>query len=467
MAQKAAEAAQKRSNDETERLLTQLILQRSSALAARVGEDGVLAFCRRPVVRGRPNERFLTNTLRGVFSTNRRVDEQLMWETRNTQREREEREERERQDRRKGGGRQDREVSTHREREDREGRFWRDEGRKERRESCKDDSSRREDRQQGDREGEVRRERRQGDEEERSGAYKSGAAEDDEAPHRDHKRQRLRQLSRSPPARCKQPSPSLPQPHHSSSCPAAAGAHSCSPSRSRLSRPRQLHSTQGRSLPSPSVTSTSTSPSPTASNQHSADLHPQSARARPSSIKDGQDAPSSDRGSSDPEDGQEGDGAGWAPMSDEDVQRMLSKYRVRGSGGVGSQVEQTGPYLPPEARAHTLEGVPRGPAVPPGLRQQQGEEDEGEGADAVAKALLAKDPGLAKVVRKLAQQQAELDAAAQNMRKAKRKSKKEKKEKKAKKKKRRRKERHTKKKRRKSRDSDSSSDSSGSSGEEV
>jgi len=89
MAQKAAEAAKQRMDSETERVLAELIMRRADLLHDRAGAEGVLAFLRRPVVRGQLNERFLQNTLRGVFSANRRAQEAEAWETRELQLQRE------------------------------------------------------------------------------------------------------------------------------------------------------------------------------------------------------------------------------------------------------------------------------------------------------------------------------------------------------------------------------------------
>ncbi|GLI62076.1 hypothetical protein VaNZ11_004634 [Volvox africanus] len=92
MAQRAAQAAQRRTADPSEALLAQLLTQRALLLQERSQSDGVTAFLRRPPVRGRLNERFLQNTLRGVRNANRRADEAEMWELREAQLEREARE---------------------------------------------------------------------------------------------------------------------------------------------------------------------------------------------------------------------------------------------------------------------------------------------------------------------------------------------------------------------------------------
>jgi hypothetical protein len=362
--------------------------QRSSALAARVGEDGVLAFCRRPVVRGRPNERFLNNTLRGVFTTNRRVDEQLLWDTRNQQREREERE--------RGGKRGSRGASIKEE---------------DRKYGSEDDGGleSRERRHQGKERGERGRERRENcrspDARREEKHRKRGRSQMQTDEHSSKKEQQRQSSSTK--------APRMGSPSSSSLC-----KHSAQPGLSSASTERHSHKRSG-SPPSsfpPSSPSTSAGASggvPEASGSLS-------------------------RGEGDSEKrrvAEEQEEAGWAPMSDEEMQRMLGSYKVRGSGGVGSQIDLSGPYLHPEARPR-LEGVPRGPAVPLTIRQQQQEQQEG-GFDA-ARELLDQDPGLAKIVKKLAKQQAELDAAAASQRpdggKMRKKKKREKKEKKKKKK---------------------------------
>ncbi len=59
---------------ETERALARMLVERAALLEERVATDGVLAYLRRPPVRGRPNDRFLQSTLRGVLGSNRRWD---------------------------------------------------------------------------------------------------------------------------------------------------------------------------------------------------------------------------------------------------------------------------------------------------------------------------------------------------------------------------------------------------------
>ncbi|GAX78985.1 hypothetical protein CEUSTIGMA_g6425.t1 [Chlamydomonas eustigma] len=76
-----------------ERRLAQMLVERAALLEERANTDGVLAYLRRPPQRERPNERFLQNTLRGVFSSNRRAQEEKMWELRDAQLEREARDE--------------------------------------------------------------------------------------------------------------------------------------------------------------------------------------------------------------------------------------------------------------------------------------------------------------------------------------------------------------------------------------
>jgi len=63
----------------TQRRLAQLLIGQAQQLEERASTLGVTAFCGKPVQRERPNDRFLANTLRGVASTNKRVQERQMW----------------------------------------------------------------------------------------------------------------------------------------------------------------------------------------------------------------------------------------------------------------------------------------------------------------------------------------------------------------------------------------------------
>jgi hypothetical protein len=62
-----------------------LLIAQAQQLQDKAGQVGVTAFCGRPTLRERPNERFLTNTLRNVSSANRRVEERSMWAARRLQ----------------------------------------------------------------------------------------------------------------------------------------------------------------------------------------------------------------------------------------------------------------------------------------------------------------------------------------------------------------------------------------------
>jgi hypothetical protein len=74
---------------ELERRLAHMLVERAALLEECASTDGVLAYLRRPPQRERPNERFLKNTLRGVFSSNQRAQVDKMWELRDAQLERE------------------------------------------------------------------------------------------------------------------------------------------------------------------------------------------------------------------------------------------------------------------------------------------------------------------------------------------------------------------------------------------
>lgn len=82
MAQNALERAQKRMDAETEQRIAALLRDGAAQLSEAAERKGVSAFCRRPLMRERPNSRFLLNTLRGVQTANRRAQEEEMWAAR-------------------------------------------------------------------------------------------------------------------------------------------------------------------------------------------------------------------------------------------------------------------------------------------------------------------------------------------------------------------------------------------------
>ncbi|CAK0784424.1 hypothetical protein CVIRNUC_007628 [Coccomyxa viridis] len=79
MASKAHERAQRILGNPTEAQLAEFIMHDVSALAGNAGDQGVLAYARKPVHRERPNERFLQGTIRSVAFANRKAEEDEMW----------------------------------------------------------------------------------------------------------------------------------------------------------------------------------------------------------------------------------------------------------------------------------------------------------------------------------------------------------------------------------------------------
>lgn len=63
----------------TARRLAALIVAGAEQLQERASQQGVTAFVGRALQRGKPNERFLQNTLRNAASSNKRADERAMW----------------------------------------------------------------------------------------------------------------------------------------------------------------------------------------------------------------------------------------------------------------------------------------------------------------------------------------------------------------------------------------------------
>ncbi|KAL2942406.1 Uncharacterized protein RDABS01_030756 [Bienertia sinuspersici] len=67
---------------ETENRIAAVLLREASELRRQAQQEGVLAYLRKPTVRGRPNSRFLTATVRGIQQVNRAVEMDEMWRVR-------------------------------------------------------------------------------------------------------------------------------------------------------------------------------------------------------------------------------------------------------------------------------------------------------------------------------------------------------------------------------------------------
>lgn len=67
---------------ETENRIAAALLREASELRRQAQQEGVLAYLRKPTVRGRPNSRFLTATVRGIQQVNRAVEVNEMWRVR-------------------------------------------------------------------------------------------------------------------------------------------------------------------------------------------------------------------------------------------------------------------------------------------------------------------------------------------------------------------------------------------------
>ncbi|KAG0483376.1 hypothetical protein HPP92_011460 [Vanilla planifolia] len=72
---------------ETENRLAALLMEEARRLRREADKEGVLAYLREPNVRGRPNSRFLTATVRGVEQANRAVQISEMWRAREKEKE--------------------------------------------------------------------------------------------------------------------------------------------------------------------------------------------------------------------------------------------------------------------------------------------------------------------------------------------------------------------------------------------
>lgn len=67
---------------ETENRIAAVLLKEAAELRRQAQQEGVLAYLRQPTVRGRPNSRFLTATVRGIQQANRAVEVNEMWRAR-------------------------------------------------------------------------------------------------------------------------------------------------------------------------------------------------------------------------------------------------------------------------------------------------------------------------------------------------------------------------------------------------
>ncbi|KAG0480893.1 hypothetical protein HPP92_011751 [Vanilla planifolia] len=72
---------------ETENRLAALLMEEARRLRREADKEGVLAYLRKSNVRGRPNSRFLTATVRGVEQANRAVQISEMWRAREKEKE--------------------------------------------------------------------------------------------------------------------------------------------------------------------------------------------------------------------------------------------------------------------------------------------------------------------------------------------------------------------------------------------
>ncbi|XP_074272774.1 uncharacterized protein LOC141596491 [Silene latifolia] len=67
---------------ETENRIASILLKEAAELRRQAQQEGVLAYLHKPTVRGRPNSRFLTATIRGIEQANRVVEVNEMWRAR-------------------------------------------------------------------------------------------------------------------------------------------------------------------------------------------------------------------------------------------------------------------------------------------------------------------------------------------------------------------------------------------------
>ncbi|XP_021862091.1 uncharacterized protein [Spinacia oleracea] len=72
---------------ETENRIAAILLREAAEIRRQAQQDGALAYLRNPTVRGRPNSRFLTATVRGIQQVNRAVEVNEMWRIRQKEKE--------------------------------------------------------------------------------------------------------------------------------------------------------------------------------------------------------------------------------------------------------------------------------------------------------------------------------------------------------------------------------------------
>lgn len=67
---------------ETENRIAAILMKEAAELRRQAEKEGVRAYLQKPTIRGRPNSRFLTATVRGVQQANRVVEVNEMWRVR-------------------------------------------------------------------------------------------------------------------------------------------------------------------------------------------------------------------------------------------------------------------------------------------------------------------------------------------------------------------------------------------------
>ncbi|XP_074320582.1 uncharacterized protein LOC141657303 [Silene latifolia] len=67
---------------DTENRIASILLKEAAELRRQAQQEGVLAYLHKPTVRGRPNSRFLSATIRGIEQANRVVEVNEMWRAR-------------------------------------------------------------------------------------------------------------------------------------------------------------------------------------------------------------------------------------------------------------------------------------------------------------------------------------------------------------------------------------------------
>ncbi|KAH9620888.1 hypothetical protein KSS87_011245 [Heliosperma pusillum] len=67
---------------DTENRIASILLNEAAELRRRAQQEGVLAYLHKPTVRGHPNSRFLSATIRGIEQANRVVEVDEMWRAR-------------------------------------------------------------------------------------------------------------------------------------------------------------------------------------------------------------------------------------------------------------------------------------------------------------------------------------------------------------------------------------------------